>query len=186
VKAASNSPNTDDLLSHACDGPDVPQTSPIHPSPVTNTTDLSASNYLDNRSDPLLVLSSLFNAINRKEYVRAYSYWENAGSSQNVPPFAQFQQGYQQTASVKADFGAPVSGAAAGNLYYSVPTALKVSTTTGQPQTFVGCYVLHLGQPVNQATPPFAPLSIQSAVIKQVANDANVTSLMGTACQNVP
>ena len=186
VKAASNSPNTDDLLSHACDGPDVRQTNPIHPSPVTNTTDLTASNYLDNRSDPLLVLSSLFNAINRKEYVRAYSYWETPGASQTVPPFSQFQQGYQETASVEADFGAPVSGAAAGNIYYTVPTALKVLTTTGQTQTFVGCYTLHLAQPTIQASPPFQPLGIKSAIVKQVSNIANVTSLLSTACQNVP
>ncbi len=134
----------------------------------------------------LLVLSSLFNAINRKEYVRAYSYWESAGSSPNVPPFAQFQQGYQETASVEAEFGAPVSGAAAGNIYYTVPTALKVQTTAGQTQAFVGCYTLHLSQPANQGTLPFEPLSIQSANIKQVSNDANVTNLLSTACQNAP
>jgi hypothetical protein len=132
VKPASSSPNTDDLLAHACDGPDLPQTSPINPSPVTDPANIAASNYLDDRSDPLLVLRSLFNAINRKEYVRAYSYWQTPGAPQELPPFPQFQQGYQDTASVEATFGTPASGAAAGNIYYTVPAALKVQTTGGQ------------------------------------------------------
>ncbi len=31
--------------------------------------------YLDDRSTPIQVLKSYYNAINRQEYVRAYSYW---------------------------------------------------------------------------------------------------------------
>ena len=30
--------------------------------------------YLDNRSDPVAVLQSLYNAVNRREYARAYGY----------------------------------------------------------------------------------------------------------------
>ncbi len=186
VRQEPNSPNTDDLLAHACEGPNIPQTNPLNPSPVTDPTSIAASNYLDDRSDPVLVLRSLFNAVNRKEYVRAYSYWENPPASQNLPPFSQFQQGYQDTASVEATFGTSTSGAAAGNIYYTVPTALHVQTTSGQTQTFIGCYILHLGQPAIQATPPFDPLAIQSASIKQVDNNANINDLLGTACQNVP
>jgi hypothetical protein len=186
AKQAPNSPNTDDLLSHACDGPDVPQTTAINPQPVTDTTDIAASNYLDDRSDPVLVLRSLFNAINRKEYARAYSYWEDAGTSQNVPPFAEFQQGYQETASVETLFGPFNTGAAAGNLYYDVPAALKVKTTGGETQTFAGCYRLHLPQPANQATPPFMPMGIMTGSLKQFDNNADTTALLGAACQNAP
>jgi hypothetical protein len=142
--------------------------------------------YLDDRSDPVSTLRSLFNAINRKEYVRAYSYWQNPGASPDVPPFPQFQQGYQDTASVDATFGSVVSNAGAGQIYYNVPVALKVQTTRGQMQTFVGCYTLHLAQPAIQATPPFEPLGIRSASVKQVANDANLSTLIDTVCKNVP
>jgi hypothetical protein len=142
--------------------------------------------YLDDRSDPISTLRSLFNAINRKEYARAYSYWQNPGASPDVPPFPQFQQGYQDTASVDATFGSVVSNAGAGQMYYNVPVALKVQTTRGQTQTFVGCYTLHLAQPAIQATPPFEPLGIKSAVVKQVANNADLSALLSAACQNVP
>jgi hypothetical protein len=142
--------------------------------------------YLDDRSDPVMTLRSLFNAINRKEYVRAYSYWQTPGASPDVPTFSQFKQGYQDTVSVDATFGSVVSDAGAGQIYYNVPAALKVLTTSGQTQTFVGCYTLHLAQPAIQATPPFEPLGIRSARVKQVANDADLSTLMSTACQNVP
>ena len=142
--------------------------------------------YLDDRSDPVMTLRSFFNAINRKEYVRAYSYWQNPGASPEIPSFPQFQQGYQDTASVDATFGSVVSDAGAGQIYYNVPAALKVQTTSGQTQTYVGCYTLHLAQPAIQATPPFEPLGIRSASVKQVANDANLSTLLSTSCQNVP
>jgi hypothetical protein len=186
VKPASNIPNTDDLLANACEGPEIRQTSPMQTPPVTNLADISAANYLDDRSDAVLVLSSLFNAINRKEYVRAYSYWQNPGATQNLPPFDKFQKGYQETVSVEATFGTPTSDAGAGQIYYNVPTALKVKTTSGQSQTFIGCYTLHLAQPAIQGTPPFEPLGIQSANIKQVPDESNITELLSSACQNAP
>ena len=150
------------------------------------TLESAQAAYLDDRSDPLTTLRSFFNAINRKEYVRAYSYWENPQASPDIPPFPQFQQGYQDTALVDVTFGTVVSDAGAGQVYYKVPAALKVQTTSGQTQTFVGCYTLHLSQPVIQASPPFEPLGIKSAVVKQVANNADLSALLSAACQNVP
>lgn len=35
----------------------------------------SAEMFLDNHSSPLKIFKSYYNAINRKEYVRAYYYW---------------------------------------------------------------------------------------------------------------
>src|SRR4029453_3463083 len=108
------------------------------------------------------------NALNRKEYLRAYSYWEP--NAAQLLAFDTFQQGYDGTQSVQITIGSVTAGAAAGNLYYSVPTTLVAQTTGGATQTFVGCYVLHLGQPANQDTPPFQPLAIQSANVRQVSN----------------
>ncbi len=184
LKQAANTPNTDDLLANACNSPDVGQNTPLKPQPVTDPTTIAATNYLDDRSDAVTLLRSLFNAVNRKEYDRAYSYWETG--AQNLPPFAQFQQGYQDTASVEVTFGSPTQGAAAGNLYWPVPTVLKSQTTGGQTQTFAGCYVIHLGEPANQTVPPFDPMAVQSAKVKQVDNNADVNNLLSTVCQGVP
>jgi hypothetical protein len=150
------------------------------------TREDAQSPYLDNRSDPVMTLLSMFNAIARKEYDRAYSYWYNPGVSPDLQSFEEFQQDNKDTVSIDATFGSVVSETSAGQIYYKVPAALKVQTMGGQTQTFVGCYTLHLTQPATQATSPFEPLGIRSASVKQVANDANLSTLMGASCQNVP
>ena len=139
--------------------------------------------YLDDRSTPASLLMSYYNAINRQEYVRAYSYWQNPGGSQAGPPaFPRFQQGYANTASVQLDLGNVSSDPGAGQLYYTVPVVLYATTTSGATQTFAGCYTLHLAQPSIQGVPPLQPLGIQSATIRQVSNSASAASLLANAC----
>jgi hypothetical protein len=58
--------------------------------------------------------------------------------------------------------------------------------TAGGPQTFVGCYILHLANPGIQAAPPYQPLSIHSGSLAQVAASANTAALMQQACQSLP
>jgi hypothetical protein len=184
VQQLSSSANPPDLLANACS---AAANQPNPNAPVTPTPDpasIDASRYLDDRSDPVQVVRSLFNAINRKEYVRAYSYWQNPANNRNQPPpFDQFQQGYQQTATVQLIAGAVTSDAGAGQLYYKLPVTLLAQTTAGVQQTYVGCYQLHLSQPAVQAAPPFVPLGIVSAQIQQVANNADTSALMNQACR---
>jgi hypothetical protein len=181
AKAASNGSKAKDLLVHACDG--VPQGAPITPAPLTNTNDITKGNYLDDRSNAVDVLSSLFNAVNRKEYVRAYSYWE---TNSKVGPFDKFQQGYANTASVQLTTGKVTSGNGAGQIYYTVPAVLKAKTSGGSTQTFTACYILHLSRPEIQGTPPFQPLAIQSATAKQVNNGSDTDDLLRKACAGQP
>jgi len=128
------------------------------------------------------LLQSLVNALNRHEYVRAYSYWEDPETSGNALSFEQFQAGYAQTAAVQIQIGTMNVGAAAGNTYWSVPTILTAQTTTGETQTFAGCYTLHLGSPAAQGALPFRPLAIQSAIVNQVDNNADTQSLLAQVC----
>ncbi len=174
------------LLAHACEGNDIPQSPPLNPVPTTDPKDITAANYLDDRSDPQVVLSSMFNAINRKEYARAYSYWQNAGSSANVQPFPQFQQGYQDTASVSLILGEPKGDIGAGQIRSRVPVVLKSQSTSGQAQSFAGCYQLHLSQPAVQGAPPFQPWGIELARVHQVDGTLDPTSLLASACDNMP
>ena len=168
------------LLIHSCDG--IARAAQPYPTaPITNTQDISNRNYLDDRSDPALVLSSMFNAINRLEYVRAYSYWE-MGSVQ-TPPFTQFQSGYASTASVVLTTGKVSSSGAAGSMYYTVPTVIVAHTSTGVTQTYAGCYILRLGDPLNQTVPPFAPMAIHSASVKSYPNSSDHAALLAQACQ---
>jgi hypothetical protein len=136
--------------------------------------------YLDDRSTAEQVMASYANAINRQEYLRAYSYWEDGAPG--LPPFDQFQQGYATTASVELTTGTVGMDVGAGQLYWRVPVTLVATMTDGSVQTFVGCYQLHLSRPVLQATPPFRPMAIQRANVQQVDNDADTADLMAQSC----
>ena len=107
------------------------------------------------------MLRSLFNAVNRHEYVRASSYWET--NAQGLAPYDQFEAGYANTGSVQLTTGTVLSDAGAGQRYYQVPVTLVALTTDNVMQTFVGCYTLHISVPELQGTPPFHPLGIMSA-----------------------
>jgi hypothetical protein len=176
VKQVANNADTQSLMAGACANGGQPMPPASTPAPG----DISANRYLDDRSDGVQVLRSLFNAINSKQYVRAYSYWEP--SSTQLPAFDAFQQGYADTASVDLTAGTETIGAAAGNLYYSVPAVLVATHVDGSKATFAGCYTLHMGNPAMQVEPPFNPLGIQSASVRQVPNNSDPQPLLAGAC----
>jgi hypothetical protein len=149
--------------------------------PVSGSNlNLDKSNFLDNRSGPIETVSSFLNALNLKQYVRAYYYYQNPATYPG--PFDPYAAGYSNTGVITATFGTVQSEGAAGSLYFKVPLAMKVLTTSNTTQTFVGCYTLRLAQPAIQATPPFQPMGIYSGKFTQVANGTNVVPLLTTSC----
>lgn len=70
--------------------------------------------YVDDRSDGAALVRSLYNAINRKEYARAYGYF---GASKPVGEFKAFAEGYAKTVSVEAKFGKVLTEGAAGSIF---------------------------------------------------------------------
>ena len=136
--------------------------------------------FYEHRTEPIDALKSYYNAINRKEYSRAYGYWE-PGSPQ-LAAFATFSAGYANTKSVTLATKPGTSDVGAGQLYYSVPAVITAANNDGSTTMFSGCYKLHLGSPNIQATPPFQPLAIQSATVTQAAPGANPTDLLSSAC----
>jgi hypothetical protein len=181
VEEVDNSTDHNSLLAGAC--PSIGSS----PAPVSTTDPdtIASSNYLDDRSSAVDVLSSLFNAINRREYARAYSYWQDPGNNPDLASFSQFEQGYQETASVEATFGEITSDVGAGQIRFRVPVTLVAQTTTGETQYFVGCYQLHLGQPATQVMPPFQPLAIERAVMQEVASQPEAAIQMDNVCVNM-
>jgi len=146
---------------------------------------LPEPDYQDDRSTPEAVVGSYFDAINRREYARAYSYWQPGAPQSQLPAFDDFQQGYAQTTSVQMQTGDVGSGVGAGQLYFTVPVTLVATLSDGSTQTFVGCYTLHLSRPSLQAQPPFHPMAIERATIEQVDNDADTGALMNGSCPPV-
>ena len=170
-----------DGLASACISPDYAVSGlPGSTAAIEALSDLSAANYVDNRSGAIEVVSSLINAINHKEYVRAYSYWENPA----VTPgdYNSYAAGFADTQSITATFGQVTSDAGAGQWHYLVPVAEVVQTTSATVKTYVGCYTLHLANPGMQATLPFAPLAITQGHFSLVSNGSDLPALLTTAC----
>ena len=127
---------------------------------------VDAKYFVDDRSTPESLLRSFYNAINRKEYVRAYSYIVTKGATTPPPAYADFAAGYKNTGTVQLTFGTPTSDAGAGNINYTVPVKLAVKNSDGTTQNFSGNYTLHKAQPANFGQPPFEPLGISGATIQ--------------------
>jgi hypothetical protein len=162
--------------------PAAAEPSPAAPTPGATAAPAAAEPaYLDDRSDGPALIRSLVNAISRKEYARAYSYWQNPGAV-DLPPFAAFAQGYADTAGLSATLGSVGVDVGAGQIRYSVPVALAAAQADGSSRAYVGCYVLHLGNPGFQQDPPFQPLAIERAAIQQVSDQAAAAAQLGAAC----
>ena len=113
--------------------------------------------YLDDRSSAEALVRSLYNAVNRKEFARAYSYF-------TTPPadtLDAYAEGYASTASVEVLTGAVGEEGAAGSIFYQVPVAIRAESAGGGTSVFAGCYVVRLASPQIQ-TEPFVPMSIES------------------------
>jgi hypothetical protein len=178
VKLVGAGENSSTVQAQACAG--LGGASAVTLDPLPGAPESGSAYYIDDRGGPLEVLQSLFNALNRREYARAYDYWENQAA---LGSFADYQQGYAATQSIQWAWGAVQTEGAAGQLYWSVPVTLKVKTASGN-QLFVGCYRLHLSQPGIQSAPPYHPLGIISASLAAVANNADTQALMVAACSN--
>lgn len=118
--------------------------------------------YMDDRSTPEAVISSYYNAINRNEYARAYSYF---GEDSAPESYDSWEFGYSDTYWVDVSFGEVVAEGAAGSTYYNVPVRLTVESTEKQHSYYAGCYVLRLAQPAIQGV-PFQPMHIESAKLE--------------------
>ena len=140
--------------------------------------------YLDDRSTPIQVLKSYYNAINRQEYVRAYSYWgqKGTGAKSQPPAYQQFAAGYSNTTQVKLTTGKARGEGAAGSVYTTVPVTLSVTNINGSKDTFVGCYTLRQVNPKLFSVPPFTAIHIESANIRKIADNENAVSLMKQSC----
>jgi len=167
-------------MAAACPAPAVVVT----PAPTPAPSDISNAQFIDNRSTPADVLRSLFNAINRHEYLRAYSYWKDGSS---VGTFADFEAGYANTATIdELVVGDAPPDPGAGQINYLAPVTVRSTTTGGAAQTAVGCVYIHISNPGIQTDPPFIEMGIKAGRFDLVANDADTAALMTTACSTPP
>lgn len=127
------------------------------------TAQTSQPAYSDNRSSAADVVRSLYNAINRHEYLRGWSYFR----PESAPDFKGFAAGYGDTDHVEIRLGKVMSDGAAGSIHSQVPVALRATSTAGKATVFEGCYLVTQVQPAVQETPPFRPIIIDSGHLQK-------------------
>ncbi|MBS9722290.1 hypothetical protein JYU29_16465 [Tianweitania sp. BSSL-BM11] len=119
--------------------------------------------YRDDRSTAQTVVESLYNAVERQEYLRAWSYFRDEPGR---PSFEAFAAGYENTAHIRLRLGESSDEGAAGSIYTTLPAVIEATDKSGTKAVFAGCYLLRLVQPAMQATPPFIPLGIVKGELK--------------------
>ncbi|MCX6047264.1 MAG: META domain-containing protein [Chloroflexi bacterium] len=165
--------------------PDAGTPTAITPTVASTVTTLTATPptaqpgpaYAD-QTDPIALLASYIDAINRKEYQRAYAYWE---SPPNQQTFEQFVQGFADTAEVDLLINPPArQGGAAGSVYASIPTLLIATHTDHIAYTFSGCYIARRSNQGN--APQKNAWQLYRGDLKAAAADANLPALLMQAC----
>jgi hypothetical protein len=135
--------------------------------------------YRDDRSSPAALVESLYNAISRREYARAWSYFAE-------PPaetLEDYAAGFENTRSVAVRTGAPNEEGAAGSLYFELPVAISALDDGADYQTFAGCYTIRLAQPANQDV-PFRPMAIEAGSLSPTSTPFE--EAIPTACEGRP
>lgn len=140
--------------------------------------------FYEDRTAPVAALVSFYNAVNRKEYERAYSYFQGAPnpSPDLVGPYAQFAAGYANTASVTLAVGEVVEDAGAGNLFASFPVVITAKQTNGNTQVFSGCYFMHRVNTGISEDPNDELWSINAAKIIVAPANRTVDQLLAQEC----
>jgi heat shock protein HslJ len=125
-------------------------------------------------SNPVGLMASFYNAINMRDYQRAYRYFE-------TPPgrLDDFSRGYANTEKVTLLVEPPtrIEGAA-GSLYAEVPTILIAHQRNGRERIFVGCYV------VRKSNVSGGPWKISRSTVSTAPNITNVPALFSQACRD--
>lgn len=133
--------------------------------------------YLDDRSTPQALVKSLYNAIGRKEYARAYGYFANPPA----PTLNDYAKGFDDTEGVTLVVGTPAQEGAAGSTFYTLPVA--ISATGANEQVFAGCYTMRLANPQIQGD-PYKPLAIEKGSLSPVSGP--IEAALPTSCPDSP
>jgi hypothetical protein len=127
----------------------------------------------DSQADPTSpegathVIRDYYDAINEREYERAYDHWDRDGSASGQT-LEQFEQGLAETKHVDVQIGEPGrEDAAAGSLFIEIPVAITATTNDAGIQRFSGTYSLRRVNDVPGATEDQLTWHIYAAYIAE-------------------
>lgn len=134
-------------------------------SPLGVASGINAQSYLDDRSGPAELVSSYYNAINRHEFARAWSYWRHSTAGD---PYLEFVGEFGDVLRIDAAIGKPVKERDSAGITYQVPVATETSGVDGSVQAYAGCFLLRLRHADAQQL-PFMPMHIEKVYLKSVS-----------------
>ena len=128
----------------------------------------------DDRGDPIGTLSSYYDAINSKDFRRAYRYWESNPSS-----YEQFARGFADTDRVRLLLEPPprLEGAA-GSSFAEISAVIIATTRSGGERIFAGCYTLRKSNVQDMGW------KIYRGEISAVPPGARGSRIFGQGCRN--
>jgi hypothetical protein len=133
----------------------------------------------EERTDPVGLVKSFYNAVNRKEYRRAYDYMQ---LGTEMPEYDAFAAGYADTRAVSLITGEPGMDAAAGSVYSPVPVVLVAVHNDGSLHKFWGCYVARKPNIGQGDQPPPNEWHIYSAFLREGDLNADTQMLLAQGC----
>jgi hypothetical protein len=139
----------------------------IGPSATALAEDHPYPDYLDDKSTAAALIESYYNAINRQEYARAYTYWDSDSSQGSYKKFA---KGYEDTAYVEVMVGDVTEDAGMSKVYSAVPVAIDAEDSDGKHKQFAGCYTVLFVQP-SVVEPPYYGMVIEKGSLKAAKGD---------------
>ncbi len=116
--------------------------------------------YIDDRSSSASLLRSYYNAVARKQYLRAFNYLDHGGETPTAEDLKKFADGYTHTVSFRLKIGKENGDGGAGSVVYCLPVALEATLDNGRKQVFSGYYRFLYISADNQIMPPFRPMTI--------------------------
>ena len=124
--------------------------------------------------DPIEMLASYYDAINTRDYRRAYGFWESPQTS-----YERFVAGFADTDRVR--LLVEPSGrneGAAGSVYAEFTTIVVATTRAGSERVFAGCYTLRRSNVRDNGW------RIYRANISTMPAGARVSRMLSQGCRN--
>ena len=126
----------------------------------------------DDRDDPVSALASYVEAINARDYRRAYRFWESPTST-----YDQFVRGFADTNRVRLLLEPPRVEGAAGSTYAALMTILVATTRGGNERVFAGCYVMRRSNVRDRGW------QIYRADVSTYPSTARISRLLAQSCR---
>jgi heat shock protein HslJ len=128
----------------------------------------------DEPNDPIATLAAYYDAINARDYRRAFGFWDAPTTS-----FERFASGFADTdrVHVLVEPSPHVEGAA-GSAYAGIPTIVVAFMAAGNERVFAGCYVMRRSNVQDRGW------KIYRADVSQVRSSARVSRMLSQACRH--